>query len=144
MKYYRANDGFEKNLKMAVRHRVCAGGHKSFYQPGFLFENDAARFALAFIFGLSERGLRGCFRDSAFDSEIFEIRGVGVNCAFNRRFSREYLYGDEHAIVSRIQLVGAVYSSADSACFNRFGILVHAPRGKIKLWNGKIILSARI
>lgn len=125
MTYHIANEHPEKDFEMAVRHRICFGGNQSFYQPEFLFENDAAGFAAAAFSDLSERSFWNRFGNFAFDTEIFKARGVGLDCAFDCRLSGEYLYGDEHAIISRIQSGGAVYSPADTIFVNCSGVLVH-------------------
>ncbi len=74
---------------MAFGNRFRFGGNKPLFQSGFLSANDAARFARAAFFDLFKRGFWDCFGCIAFNTEIYEISGVGFDCFANSGFSRK-------------------------------------------------------
>jgi len=119
------NDRYQTSFEISARRHFYTGGHQSFRNAGFLPANNAAVSARAFVFDLSERLSRNGFRNRAFAAEILAPRRVGNNFTFDRGFSGEHFYGDEHAVVSRHQPADNLSAAADTNRFNRVGVLAH-------------------
>ncbi len=116
----------------------CAGRNLSFRQPVDLFENYAADPARASVFNLPERIFRDNLRRFVLRAEILLTSRMGNNRASDCGFPRQYLYGDEHGKVFRIQFDGFVSQIACAICFDCLGILVR-PSKKILIKSPKIL-----
>jgi hypothetical protein len=119
---------YQTDSKMAFRNCFRFCGNQSFRKRRFLFENDAAVFARAFVFNLPEWNLSNRAGHFAFDTEVFETCGMGNNCVARCGVSRECLYVGELAIISRIQSNSFILKATLANRFNRVGILVYAPK----------------
>jgi hypothetical protein len=93
---------------MDFNNCFCAGGNLPFRQSVDIFEDYAADSARASVFNLPERIFRDNLRRFALRAEILLTSRMGNNRTSDCGFPREYLYGDEHGKVFRIQFDGFV------------------------------------